>query len=1087
MASNVTWNTLATYTWNQILAGTWDDPLPYPIVRARNQGAQVTDATSHVINLPAGVQAGDLLYVAFSIDTASTVTSSTSTGWAKLASDKQGTTTNQTGEVWWKRATGSDAFTITSSTAEQSTHISIALQNAADPVAVTANGASAASYTPPAITPAAGSSNYRAIISGHTDTSAGTTQTFGTAAGYSNSTTQQGSTTTTAATNTQEQNYTGVSTITPGAITLSLAEQWVAITTAIQRLSTPGGTAPIVSGSVTLTATPTLTANLGIYKPPDSFFDLSNWKITVPYDGPDGDTNADEIAQPALLTYVDPTYFYLDPSNQMVMDAPVNGDTTGGSTGVRTELREMDGAVESAWDKTTASRQLTVAGYFDPTNIAGGSAPKKVMIVGQIHETGGTPGIYLTVDYDASPSRLRVFKDGPGIGNLVTGFTPTDKLAFRIECTAGNVNIYGVIGDETALPASPQFTFPSSGFVEVTGSYLKTGSYNKTDTGTGSTGDSIAKITYLKLDQALKVIWPASVSLTVTPTLTVNGIRTTPASISLTATPTLTATAVVTKPATLSLTATPTLTISPTQTAFATLSLTVTPTLTANAIRTTPATISLSATPTLTVATPQLTTFASASLIVTPTFFVDAIRSVLGSLNLTILPNLVIPGNLTQVASASLFVTPTLSVNGVRITPSTTSLTATPTLTVAAQGATPASITLTATPTITVDAVRTTPATISLTIAPTVSVTAFLALPLTLTLIATPTISVSPYVTRPASVSLIVTPTGSFLLGGLAGQVSLSITPTLTVNGLGIALPILSLIASPTLTVNGTVAAPTGASLSLFVAPTLTVSVRLGAFANFSGIAIPTLFVDAVRITPASISLSITPTLLVTAFRAQTLSVSLIVTPTLSLTLVAPGAGVALTITPTISVLVSYIGRPSAQLTASPTLTVGAYLTTSATLSLTLLPTLAVAFYGQSPATVSLLVAPTLNVDAIRYVPASITLTIIPNFQVNGVRLSFPAIDLTIVPTITLFALRTTTSSLYLLIIPTLYVKGAIEGAGPGWPIVFRVVSVDDGSEAVPSVQTQFKPTFAVQNVKNESGNPATVSGSYIDFEDVNV
>src|SRR4249919_212470 len=210
--------------------------------RSRNQGAQVTDSTTHVINLPPRIEAGDVIYVAFSIDTASVNTSTSSTGWTKLIEMGQGTTTNQKGAVWWKRATGSDALTINSDIAEQSTHISIGLANADDPEAWAANGASASLASPPAATPTKGTEDYMSIISVHTDSSAGTTQTFGTAAGYANSTTQQASTTTSAATNTQEDIYPASSGWTPGTVSLSLAEQWVAITTAIGTASTVGGT-----------------------------------------------------------------------------------------------------------------------------------------------------------------------------------------------------------------------------------------------------------------------------------------------------------------------------------------------------------------------------------------------------------------------------------------------------------------------------------------------------------------------------------------------------------------------------------------------------------------------------------------------------------------------------------------------------------------------------------------------------------------------------------------------------------------------------------------------------------------------------
>jgi hypothetical protein len=1174
-------------------------------VRSRNQGAQTSDSTSHPISLPAGIQVGDLLYVAFSIDTATTITSTSSTGWQKLIEQAQGTTTNHTGSIWWKRATGSDSFTIDSSTAEKSTHISIALQNASDPEATSTSGASSSTATPVSITPSGGTKDYLSILSIHTDSSAGTTQNFGTASGYSNSTTQQASTTTSAATNTQEQLYPSSSGFTPGTVSLSLAEQWVAITTAIGS----SVSATTLQASCTLIVSPTLTVSGTVYKPPDSVFDLSNWKITVPYDGPDGNVYADEIIQPDLATYVDPRYFYLDGSNRMVMDAPVNGDTTSGSSGVRTELREMDGAVESAWNKTTASRQLTVSGYFDPTNITGGSAPKKVMIVGQIHETSGTPGIYLTVDYDASPSRLRVFKDGPGVGNLATGFTPTDKLAFRIECTGGNVNIYGSIGDETTLPASPQFTFPASGFAEVTGSYLKTGSYHKTDTGTGSTGDAIATITYLNLNQALTPVWQATLSLTATPTLTVNAVRTAPATLSLTATPTLSVNAVRIVPATLSLTATPTLGINAYLTAAASVALTATPTLSVDSVRTTPASVSLSATPTLSISAPQLAALASITLSAIPTLSISGIRYAVSSISLVATPTLVISSpalveiasvsliasptltanatitGVTQWASLSLSITPTISVSAFSIVPLATTLIATPTLSVDALRTTPATLPLTVTPTLTVngfvttsaflaliatpsltvsvpslttfatttliispmisidglriavvsvalninptlsiaipslqtaatvslivipaltinaeritlstvtlivvpqltvaallpqasislvatptfsvDAIRVIPAVLSLIVSPTISVSVYLSLPAALTLIASPTLNVSPYLQSLTSVNLTATPTISLLLGGQTGQVSLFATSILTIDGVRV----------------------TPANVSLIAIPTLAVNAYLNLSASFNGIATPTLSVDGIRVVPASIQLTITPTLTVTAFREQSLSVSLVVAPTFSITLVAPGASVALIASPTIFVTPLYKGALTAQLTATPTIMVGGYLGLPLTLELIVTPTLTVGFFASVPATVSLIATPSLNVDGTRYVPANLTLVISPVFSIDGVRFTFPIINLTITPTLSVLELRIAVSSVYLLIIPTLLAKGYVEGAGPGWPIVFRVVSVDNGEEPVPSEQTEFKPTFALQSVRNESTNQAMVSNPYIDFEDVN-
>jgi hypothetical protein len=1055
-------------------------------VRSRTQGAQVTDSLTHVINVPEHA-VGDLLYVAFSIDTGTTVTSTSSTGWQKLIEMAQGASTNQKGSVWWKRATGSDALTIDSSTAEQSTHVSLAIVNGDDPEAVAANGAAAAAAVPPAISATKGTEDYLCLVSTHTDSSAGTTQNFGLSSSFEISTTQQASTTTSAATNVQEEVFLQSNgSIAPGTVSLSLAEQWVSITTAI---GSQGQAAPIVTqqGSVSLIASPTLTVSGAVARPPDAFFDLSNWKLTVPYDGPDGDTNADEIIQPALSTYVDPSYFYLDPSNQMVMDAPVNGDTTSGSSATRAELREMDGAVESAWDKTTASRQLTVSGYFDPTNITGGSAPKKVGIVGQIHETGGTPGIYLTVDYDAVPSRLRLFKDGPGVGNLVTGFVPTDRLSFRIECTDGNVNIYGSIGDETTLPAIPQFTFPASGFVEPTGSYLKTGAYNKTDAATGSTGDFLVKIVYLNLNQALPIVWPATLALTATPTLTVNVVRITPATVSLTATPTISVGAVRTTPATISLTATPTLAVNAYLAEVASVSLIASPSLTANLLRTTPASISLTASPTLSIAAPTLTTWATLALTVLPVLTVNSVRAAVSSISLIAAPTLVISSPQlvevasvsliasptftanaaitggTQQASLSLTITPTITLSGLRVAVSSVSLSITPALTVTALLQAAATVNLIVTPVLTIDAVRITPSAVNLTVLPQLTVAALLP-GASVSLIATPTISVTLYAIRPATVTLTISPTLSATVGAVPATISLTAFPTLSISTFS-AIP---------------------AALSLSISPTISLSAVRVVPATLSLLASPTLSIASVQVFAAAVNLSIAPTISLSAVKARPASLTLTVTPTLSASVAPSGATVALLITPTINVSVRYIGAASVQLTASPSLAVSVSVGAQVTLALTVIPTLSVSFFGEVPASLLLIVVPTFAVDATRYVPATVSLSALPSLTVNGVRVTFPSIDLLVIPAISIDLLRYSISSVNLLIIPTISVRAYVEGAGPGWPIIFSVVSVTNGDEPVSSSQTQMKPSFAVQSTTNETGGSSAVTDPYITFKEIN-
>lgn len=360
--------------------------------------------------------------------------------------------------------------------------------------------------------------------------------------------------------------------------------------------------------TTTLTIAPTLSVTAttsAIPRNPGSAFNLTGWSLTNPLDVATPHPDADEVTLPSLNSYYDTSYFYLDSSSRMVMIAPVNGATTSGSTGVRTELREWDGASRSAWSMASTSRKLTVSAYYDASSITGGSNPRPEMIIGQIHATGGTPPIYITADYSVTPTRMRVYKDGPGVGNLITGFGPTDLVSFSIEITQGNVNIYGAFGPASSLPTTPQFSYASSSFAESTGCYLKAGAYNKTDTGTGSTGQAQATIAYLNLNQAYTPTTQVSLSLTATPTITVNSLPIGVLSASFTIPPSLTINGVVSfgKQASLILTATPTISLSGRVTEFAaSLLLTATVTFTATVKITTFAVLLLSIIPRLTIA-----------------------------------------------------------------------------------------------------------------------------------------------------------------------------------------------------------------------------------------------------------------------------------------------------------------------------------------------------------------------------------------------------------------------------------------------------------------------------------------------------
>jgi len=232
-------------------SGTVDNG-PFPVVAARAQArTTAVDTTTHAITLPSGIAAGNLLVVVFSVDGSPTVTVNTGVSgnnWNKLG--QASNTTVVTGAVFWKIAEGSDALTLTTSAAEQSSHITFRLTNAADLTGTSANGSSTNS-NPPSHTPAAGSDDYYWIA-----TRSGDSTVVATAApaNFSNLQTLAGVGTSSASTNTAERLFTGTS-LDPGTFT-SATEQWVSWTLAVAppQPAITGSLAATESGSDTFAA-----------------------------------------------------------------------------------------------------------------------------------------------------------------------------------------------------------------------------------------------------------------------------------------------------------------------------------------------------------------------------------------------------------------------------------------------------------------------------------------------------------------------------------------------------------------------------------------------------------------------------------------------------------------------------------------------------------------------------------------------------------------------------------------------------------------------------------------------------------------
>ena len=128
-------------------------PVRFPVVEATNTSHTDASVTSHTVNLPSGIVAGNLLIVVFG--NANAVGTSSVSGFTQLT-----TQTNASGRLtlFYKTATGSEGATVAGSTSVNT----IAAQNAyrisgwtGTPEAVTTSG-SDANPNPPNLTPSWG-------------------------------------------------------------------------------------------------------------------------------------------------------------------------------------------------------------------------------------------------------------------------------------------------------------------------------------------------------------------------------------------------------------------------------------------------------------------------------------------------------------------------------------------------------------------------------------------------------------------------------------------------------------------------------------------------------------------------------------------------------------------------------------------------------------------------------------------------------------------------------------------------------------------------------------------------------------------
>jgi hypothetical protein len=117
---------------------------------------------------------------------------------------------------------------------------------------------------------------------------------------------------------------------------------------------------------------------------PANVLNLTNWKLTLPLDGPDSGTDADEIKQPQLATYSLDPYFVNNSTNTGVQfRAHTGGATTSGSGYPRSELREMtsNGTVNASWSSGSGTHTMEIDQAITHLPVV-----KPHIVAGQIHD-----------------------------------------------------------------------------------------------------------------------------------------------------------------------------------------------------------------------------------------------------------------------------------------------------------------------------------------------------------------------------------------------------------------------------------------------------------------------------------------------------------------------------------------------------------------------------------------------------------------------------------------------------------------------------------------------------------------------------
>jgi hypothetical protein len=206
---------------------------------------------------------------------------------------------------------------------------------------------------------------------------------------------------------------------------------------------------------------------------PATVLNLTNWKLTLPVDGCDENTWADEVTQPQLETFRDARYFTVNSAGGVVFRARVDGARTSSNTKYpRSELREMADRGEKRASWSNKSSRDGVHRMSMSAAITAVAPNKPDVVAAQIHDESDDVimirlyGNQLVVDANDSKVRL-VLDDDYALGER-----------FAVSITASNGNIRVIYNGNRTV----DYRFGGSGMYFKAGCYtLSNTSYDRAD------------------------------------------------------------------------------------------------------------------------------------------------------------------------------------------------------------------------------------------------------------------------------------------------------------------------------------------------------------------------------------------------------------------------------------------------------------------------------------------------------------------------------------------------------------------------------------------------------------------------------